>query len=171
VGQHGRPFLMYKFRTMRVQNSGPSITVGRDQRITRVGKWLRKTKFDELPQLWNVVKGEMSFVGPRPEVDTYVSRYSEEQLRVLDLKPGITDPASLAMYNESELLAQARNPEEFYTSQLMVEKIRMNLEYAAKANFLTDLLVILATVLRPLGIKLNVFAWLRLRPAQFKVPI
>src|SRR5262249_27741552 len=117
-----------------------------DPRITRVGVWLRKFKLDELPQLFNVFLGEMSLTGPRPEVPKYVNLYRDEQLRVLDLVPGITDPASIAYFNESDLLAQSADPERTYVEEIMPDKIRMNLEYAASATLWTDLKVILKTL-------------------------
>lgn len=169
VGLDGRPFQIFKFRTMRVNNEGSSITVGDDQRITPIGLWLRKFKIDELPQLWNVLRDEMSFVGPRPEVHRYVQMYTAQQAEVLHLKPGITDLASFAFFNESDLLASAPNPEAFYIQEVMSEKIRINLAYADRANFFVDLLLIAATVLRALGIKINLFRWLDVRPPLLRV--
>ncbi|MCE5240465.1 sugar transferase [bacterium] len=153
VGWHGKPFRMWKFRTMVVNADkiGKSLTVGRDPRITPVGHFLRQTKLDELPQLINVLRGEMSFVGPRPEVEEYVRLYTPEQAQVLDLRPGITDPASIKYRNESEILATHTDPEQAYISEIMPEKIRLNLEYGARANVLTDLLVILRTLARLAG--------------------
>jgi len=149
IGYRGRPFTMWKFRTMVVdaERRGGSLTVGRDPRVTRVGYWLRKTKLDELPQLWNVLKGEMSLVGPRPEVPRYVALYTEEQRRVLELVPGITDPASIRFRHESELLARSPDPERTYVEVVMPEKIRLNLEYAERATVWSDFLVILQTFL------------------------
>lgn len=150
VGRAGRPFQLWKFRTMRVdaERIGGQLTVGHDPRITRVGRWLRRTKIDELPQLINVLRGEMSLVGPRPEVPRYVAMYSPEQRAVLDELPGITDPASLRYYDESAVLATATDPERHYISHVMPEKIRLNLEYAAQATPLTDLLIVLSTLRR-----------------------
>lgn len=148
VGYQGRKFTIWKFRSMRVDadKAGPSITFGEDPRITRVGKWLRKTKLDELPQLFNVFRGEMSFVGPRPEVPEYVAMYTPEQRVVLNLLPGITDPASLKYRNESEFLATSPDPLETYVSVVMPDKIRINLEYSHSANILSDIWIILKTV-------------------------
>ncbi len=171
IGRHGFPFRMYKFRTMRADPKGRALTVGADDRITRIGKFLRKSKVDEFPQLWNVLLGSMSFVGPRPEIDRYVTKYSASERRVLDLKPGITDPASLALFDEAEVLAGASDPEEFYIRTLMPEKIRINLEYASKAGLLSDILVITATVLRPLGFNIDVFSWLSLQSIQLKAKV
>jgi len=150
VGRFGKPFRMWKFRTMVVdaEKIGAQITVGRDPRITRIGEKLRKTKVDELPQLFNVVTGEMSFVGPRPEVPRYVELYTEEQRTVLDLMPGITDPASLRYRDENDVLAQAADPERLYREDIMPEKIRLNLDYAADAGLGRDIGVILQTIRR-----------------------
>jgi lipopolysaccharide/colanic/teichoic acid biosynthesis glycosyltransferase len=149
VGWRGVPFRMWKFRTMRVdaERMGPQLTVGRDPRITRVGAWLRRTKVDELPQLLNVLTGEMSLVGPRPEVERYVELYTEDQARVLELVPGITDPASIAFRDESEVLALEADPERAYVERIMPEKIRLNLAYAERSSVLTDLVVILRTAI------------------------
>ncbi|MBX3021229.1 MAG: sugar transferase [Bdellovibrionales bacterium] len=166
TGLGGKPFRMWKFRSMRVQpdSLGPAITIGTDSRITAMGHFLRKTKLDELPQLWNVLLGEMSFVGPRPEVQRYTDKYSPVQKRVLQLLPGITDPASFAFYNEAEILGGVNDPEAYYLQTLMPEKIRINLEYAEKSGMVSDLVVIVLTVLRPLGIRINLFSMLRLTP-------
>ena len=166
IGRFGRPFRMYKFRTMvrHADRLGPSITVDGDKRITRLGRFLRKTKLDELPQLWNVLKGDMSLVGPRPEVERYVTLYSPEQKRVLELRPGITDLASFAYFNESEILKASPDPERFYIGQIMPDKIRINLAYAAKANPVVDLLLIVTTVLRSFGVKPDLFSWLGIAP-------
>lgn len=167
VGQHGWPFKMFKFRSMVVDAGklGPQLTIGDDRRITPVGRLLRASKMDELPQLWNVLRGEMSLVGPRPEVEAFVQLYTAGQREVLRLQPGITDPASFAFYNESELLGQAADPDQFYREKLMPEKIRINLEYAAHANVLTDLVVILATLAKPLGIHIDIFTIFSIRPS------
>ena len=148
VGWRGRPFRIWKFRTMVVgaEKLGRPLTVGKDPRITRVGHWLRKTKLDELPQLINVLCGEMSLVGPRPEVPRYVDLYSTDQRRVLELKPGITDPASIIFRNESEVLAQVEDPERYYLEVVMPEKIRLNIEYAKHASIWSDIRVILQTI-------------------------
>jgi len=150
IGYKGRPFKIWKFRTMVVNADklGKPLTVGRDPRITRVGYWLRKFKLDELPQLLNVLLGEMSLVGPRPEVPQYVALYNPEQRKVLDLVPGITDPASIKFANEAELLAEASNPEKFYIEHIMPTKIRLNMEYASHATLWSDILVILKTLVR-----------------------
>lgn len=148
VGRGGRLFRMWKFRTMipNAGNLGSQITAANDSRITRVGAWLRERKLDELPQLFNVLVGDMSLVGPRPEVPKYVATYTPEQQRVLELKPGITDRASILFANESELLAEASDPERVYVERIMPEKIRINLEYARTATTLRDIKVILQTL-------------------------
>lgn len=146
VGRRGRPFRIWKFRTMTTGVTGTSITVGNDWRITRVGGWLRRGRLDELPQLLNVLTGEMSFVGPRPEVPEFVRGYDAEQRHVLDYRPGITDPASLRFRDEAALLAGREEPLAFYAEQVLPEKLRLSLAYARRATPLTDLGVILATV-------------------------
>jgi len=148
VGRGGRTFRMWKFRTMIVgaERSGRHLTVGDDPRVTRVGAVLRRTKLDELPQLLNVLRGEMSMVGPRPEVPRYVAFYTREERAVLRLTPGITDPASLRYRDESRELAASADPERTYVEHIVPEKIRLNLAYAARATWVTDLGVIWATV-------------------------
>ena len=149
---------------MTVANEGAGITVGADLRITPLGRILRKTKMDEFPQLWNVIRGEMSLVGPRPEIESYVALYKPEQRAVLEMRPGITDPASFAFYDESALLARQSDPHRFYEDVLIGEKIRINLEYAARRNFAKDVFLIVATVLKPLGVHVDVFKILGLTP-------
>ncbi len=155
VGRNGREFFLLKFRTMTKDAplKGPPITIGADSRITRVGRFLRRAKIDELPQLINVLRGEMSLVGPRPEVPEYVRFYTPKQQSVLKLRPGITDPASIKYAQENELLGASDNPEKFYVEYVMPEKIRLNLEYAARANLWTDFIIIIKTLLRIAGLK------------------
>ena len=150
IGYKGKPFYMWKFRTMVIdaEKKGNLITVGNDPRITRVGYFLRKYKLDEFPQLLNVLKGEMSLVGPRPEVEKYVVLYNSEQRKVLDIIPGMTDPASIKYVNENEILAQANDPEKIYIDKVMPEKIKLNLEYAEKATCWSDFLIIIKTFFR-----------------------
>ncbi len=147
VGRGNRDFRIFKFRSMRVgSDKGSLITVGgRDSRITRSGYFIRKYKFDELPQLINVFIGDMSLVGPRPEVRRYVDLYNQEQLHVLDVRPGITDPASIKYRNENELLEQADYPEQYYIDVIMPDKLRLNLEYATNQSFFGDLKLIFKT--------------------------
>ena len=149
VGRRGVVFHMWKFRTMvpQAQKQGGGLTRKSDSRITRVGEVLRKYKIDEVPQFINVLNGSMSVVGPRPEVPQFVVHYSADQKRVLNYVPGITDPASIAYRNESELLASADEGEKLYIEEIMPEKIRINLCYAAAATFWSDMKVILGTAL------------------------
>lgn len=153
VGRDGTPFRIVKFRTMRqdAEASGRQITVGADPRITRVGAFLRRSKLDELPQLINVVRGEMALVGPRPEVPRYVAHYDAGQRRVLDVRPGITDPASVAYRDENALLGAADDPDEVYLREVMPAKLAMNLDYLQRRTLLSDVGVILATVARLAG--------------------
>jgi len=153
VARHGESFTLWKFRTMRenADSEGPRLTVGSDPRITPIGGFLRRFKLDELPQLVNVVRGEMSLVGPRPEVPEFVALYTPQQRAVLDLMPGITDPASIRYRNESEILARSTDPGGTYVNEIMPDKIRINLEYAARASLWTDFGIILRTVLPFLG--------------------
>ena len=148
LGLRGRPFDIWKFRTMvpGADRMGSLVTGDRDPRITGVGRILRKTKLDELPQLWNVLKGEMSLVGPRPEVAKYVERYTPEQRQILNLKPGVTDLASLQFRNEELLLKDAEDVEEFYVQHCIPRKLQLNLQYADKANLLNDTWIILQTI-------------------------
>ncbi len=148
IGRFGVPFTIHKFRTMRVA-PGAAITVGADPRITRAGHWLRQTKLDELPQLWDVLRGAMSLVGPRPELPKYVELYPADlRERVLSVRPGITDPASLAFSHEAELLAAAADPEREYREVILPAKLRLSADYAARANLATDLRLIVATLAR-----------------------
>lgn len=148
VGRYGVPFTMCKFRTMAVgAPARGDLTVAGDPRITRIGRFLRAHKIDELPQLLNVLRGEMALVGPRPEVARYVAHYRPEERRVLQLKPGITDPASLHYRGEAALLARYADPQEFYVRELIHEKIKLNLAYAERVSLRTDVMVILRTLI------------------------
>ena len=130
IGKDGKPFSLYKFRSMRTDaDKGSLITIGADSRITRSGMFLRKYKLDELPQLWNVLKGDMSLVGPRPEVERYVRLYTDEQRRVLNVRPGITDYASIQYADENEILGRAADPEREYVEHIMPDKINLNMRY------------------------------------------
>lgn len=150
VGRYNRDFKLFKFRTMRTgaDRQGLLTVGGRDPRITRAGYVLRRYKLDELPQLINVLLGSMSLVGPRPEVRRYVDRYDKEQLRVLEVRPGITDYASLEYFSENELLAASSDPEDTYIKQVMPAKLALNKKYIAEAGLRTDLRIILATLRR-----------------------
>lgn len=148
VGRNGKTFRIFKFRSMVMDadKKGLAITVGRDSRITRVGAVLRKTKLDELAQLLNVFLGQMSFVGPRPEVPKYVELYTPYQRQVLLVRPGITDYASIAYRNENNLLAGAPNPEAMYIEQIMPDKIELNMKYLREISPLADIRLILKTI-------------------------
>lgn len=150
VGRGGRPFRIVKFRTMRsdADRAGRQITVGGDPRITRVGAALRKWKLDELPQLVNVVRGDMSLVGPRPEVPKYVQRYTPEQREVLRVRPGITDLASIEYRDENELLAGQADPEGFYLQEVMPRKLELNRAYLERRSLGYDLWILVRTALR-----------------------
>jgi lipopolysaccharide/colanic/teichoic acid biosynthesis glycosyltransferase len=150
VGRRGHPFPLLKFRSMRLgaDQTGPLVTGEGDPRITRLGRWLRGRKLDELPQLWNVFRGDMSLVGPRPEVARYVSHYTEQQRRALEVRPGITDPATLE-YRDEELLLGAVEPaarEDHYIREVMPRKLQLNLRYLARAGFWSDLGVLARTL-------------------------
>ena len=147
VGQYNNDFRIFKFRSMRIgSDKGSLVTIGgRDPRITRSGYFIRKFKIDELPQLINVLVGDMSLVGPRPEVRHYVNYWTEEQMHVLDVRPGITDPASIKFRNENELLAQAEDPEKYYIEVIMQEKIKLYLDYVAKNSLCYDIKLIFQT--------------------------
>jgi len=149
VGRGGKEFRIYKFRTMVVDadKKGLAITVGRDNRITRMGAFLRKTKLDELAQLINVFTGEMSFVGPRPEVPKYVNLYTPYQRQVLLVRPGITDYASIAYRNENDLLEGAEDPEKMYIEKIMPDKIELNMKYLREISPLADIRLILSTII------------------------
>ena len=150
MGMRFRPFQILKFRTM-VQDSstkGHSITVGDDPRITRVGRFLRKTKIDELPQLINVFKGEMTFVGPRPEVPQYVELFRQDYEEILKIRPGITDLASIKYRNEAALLGQSKNPEEEYVTRVLPDKISLGREYVRCSSLAFDLRLIFRTFLK-----------------------
>ena len=150
VGRNGVTFRLLKFRSMYVDaESLGRITVGaRDARITKVGYYLRKYKLDEFPQFINVLKGEMSIVGPRPEVQEYVDLYTEDQRKILQVKPGITDLASLAYFHENELLAKSENPQQTYINEVLPEKIRLNEKYLANPSLSQDLVIICKTFAR-----------------------
>ena len=147
VGFKNKDFRIFKFRSMRVgADKGSLVTIGgHDPRVTRSGYFIRKFKFDELPQLINVFLGDMSLVGPRPEVRHYVNYWTPEQMHVLDVRPGITDPASIKFRNENELMEKAEDPEKYYIEVIMQEKIKLYLEYVEKYSFFYDFVLILKT--------------------------
>jgi lipopolysaccharide/colanic/teichoic acid biosynthesis glycosyltransferase len=148
VGKQGKLFELFKFRTMTVDSESRGfLTVGvRDARITRFGSFLRRFKIDELPQLINVFLGQMSLVGPRPEVKKFVDHYNEDEIKVLSTRPGITDPASLKFRNENSLLEGQSDPSEYYIKHIMPEKLSLNLAYMEKQNFFSDLGIIFKTI-------------------------
>jgi lipopolysaccharide/colanic/teichoic acid biosynthesis glycosyltransferase len=149
IGRNQKPFELLKFRSMKTNATGPLITVGaKDGRITQSGRWLRRTKLDELPQLWNVLVGDMSVVGPRPEVPKYVALYDDNMLKALEIRPGLTDPASIDAFNEGEELAAAEDPEEHYCQVILPRKVRAQLDYANRANLITDGRIIVRTLFR-----------------------
>ena len=149
IGRHGVPFRLHKFRSMQVHREGAQVTLGTsDPRITSVGRVLRNYKLDELPQLWNVVKGDMSLVGPRPEVAKYVALYTDEMREVLTVRPGITDPASIAGFDEGERLEAAADPERYYREIIMPEKVQQQLAYVRSATFGSDIRIIARTFFR-----------------------
>jgi lipopolysaccharide/colanic/teichoic acid biosynthesis glycosyltransferase len=149
VGRHGVPFCIHKFRSMvaNAPQRGPALTVGDDPRVTRVGRWLRRTRLDELPQLLDVLAGTMSLVGPRPELPQYVAQYPPGlRERVLSVRPGITDPSSLLHLDEAEQLARAADPEREYVEVILPRKLQCAADYAAQANLRSDLGVLLRTL-------------------------
>lgn len=153
VGRRFRPFRIFKFRTMVPDASkmGAQVTAAGDPRITPIGKLLRKTKLDELPQLINVLKGDMSFVGPRPEVARFVELYRSDFAELLTIRPGITDPASLKYRHESELLGRSDDPEQTYIQEILPDKIALAKTYLNDSSFLVDLGLIFKTVFRMAG--------------------
>jgi lipopolysaccharide/colanic/teichoic acid biosynthesis glycosyltransferase len=148
VGRNFRSFRIYKFRTMTAGVAGSALTVGADPRITRLGRLLRKSKLDELPQLVNILFGDMTFVGPRPEVPSYVELFRRDYEEILKVRPGLTDLASLKYRDESAILARAENPEEEYLTRLLPDKIRLSKEYIRRSSFSYDLALIFETLRR-----------------------
>lgn len=148
VGKDNRDFSLFKFRTMRSdsEKSGQITIGGRDPRITKIGYLLRKFKLDEFPQLLNVILGHMSIIGPRPEVRKYVDMYSKEQLKVLSVRPGLSDFASIEYINENELLGKSDNPEKTYIEEIMPAKLQLNLTYIEQKSFSTDIKLIFKTI-------------------------
>ena len=153
VGRHDREFWLYKFRSMTVDRNSEkgSFDAGSASRVTTIGKWIRKTKLDEFPQLWNVLKGDMALVGPRPEVRKWVEAYPDRWAVVHTVRPGITDPASITYRNEEELLAEARDPEQAYRDEILPHKLDLYEEYVEKASFFNDLKLIFQTLVRVVG--------------------
>ena len=148
VGKHNKDFGLFKFRTMRrgSEKAGQITVGGKDPRITKTGYLLRKFKLDEFPQLLNVILGDMSIIGPRPEVRRYVDIYSKEQLKVLAVRPGLSDFASIEYINENELLGKSENPEKTYIEEIMPAKLKLNLKYIQQKSFSTDIKLIFKTI-------------------------
>ena len=147
IGRRGKPFTIFKFRTMTVGHGGSSVSVSGESRITPLGAVLRKYKIDELPELWNVLVGDMSFVGPRPDVPGYADRLQGDDREVLELRPGITGPASLKYRNEEELLAAVDNPQEYNDTVIYPDKVRINRYYLHNYSFVSDIEMIVCTVI------------------------
>lgn len=149
VGRYEEPFQIFKFRTMIVdaEKKGKQITVGKDSRITKTGQFLRKYKLDELPQLINVLIGDMSLVGPRPEVPKYTAYYTNEQKRIFEIRPGITDYASIKYRNENEVLAKSEDPEKTYIEEVMRDKLSLNLKYLDQQSVINDVKIIFMTII------------------------
>ena len=148
IGQFGNIFIMYKFRTMNVNHSGSSISIKGESRITPLGEKLRKYKIDELPGLWNILKGDMSFVGPRPDVPGFADKLIGNDRKILEMKPGLTGPASLKYANEEEILANHEDPIKYNAEVIWPDKIRINLNYYEKRNFLLDLKIMVYTLVK-----------------------
>lgn len=147
VGRYGRFFTLVKFRTMRVGHGGSSVSVAGERRITPLGAWLREYKLDELPELWNVLKGDMSFVGPRPDVPGYADRLKGRDRDILLLRPGITGPATLKYRNEEQLLAAQPNPQRYNDEVIYPDKVRLNMEYLYNHSLWSDIRIIIKTLL------------------------
>ena len=148
IGRDAKEFNIIKFRTMKKNNENITITVSGDSRITRIGKYLRKTKIDELPEILNVLFGQMSFVGPRPDVKGYADKLKGVNRKILDLRPGITGPASLKYYNEEYILSQKSNPKKYNDEVIFPDKVKINMDYFHNRSFFLDLKIIFATIFR-----------------------
>ncbi len=148
ICQHGKPFTIYKFRTMRNNDQLNTISVSGDLRITTIGKYLRKSKLDELPELFNILKGDMSFVGYRPDVPGYYDKLGDEYKKILDFKPGLTGPASLKYINEERILSSVRNPKDYNDNEIFPDKLKINMLYVENWSFLLDIKIILYTIFR-----------------------
>ena len=148
IGRGAKEFNIIKFRTMKKNNDNITITVSDDSRITRIGKYLRKTKIDELPEILNVLFGQMSFVGPRPDVKGYADKLKGANRKILALRPGITGPASLKYYNEEYILSQKSNPKKYNDEVIFPDKVKINMDYFHNRSFFLDLKIIFATIFR-----------------------
>ncbi len=151
MGRGFRPFRLWKFRTMRNGVPGPRVTVAGDPRVTRVGRWLRRTKLDELPQLWNVLRGDMSLVGPRPELPEYVAKFRERYERILTVRPGLTDLASIRFRNEEEALARSPDPLLSYEAEILPAKLELAEQYVLRKSLWLDLSILWRTIRALLG--------------------
>ena len=148
IGRGAKEFNIIKFRTMKTNDKNITITVSDDSRITRIGKFLRKTKIDELPEILNVLFGQMSFVGPRPDVKGYADKLKGANRKILDLRPGITGPASLKYYNEEDILSKKSNPKKYNDEVIFPDKVKINMYYFHNRSFFLDLKIIFATIFR-----------------------
>ena len=148
IGRDAKEFNIIKFRTMKTNNENITITVSDDSRITRIGKYLRKTKIDELPEILNVLFGQMSFVGPRPDVKGYADKLKGANRKILALRPGITGPASLKYHNEEYILSQKSNPKKYNDEVIFPDKVKINMHYFHNRSFFLDLKIIFATIFR-----------------------
>ena len=150
VGRYNKDFKLFKFRTMKVKSdkSGLLTTSSRDPRITKIGYYLRKFKIDEMPQLINVLVGDMSLVGPRPEVRKYVDLYTQDQMKVLDHRPGVTDISSIKYSNENRILESVSNPEKYYIEEIMQDKLKLNIAYLENRNLISDIITIFKTFMK-----------------------
>lgn len=148
IGKHGQPFIIYKFRTMVVNHGGNTVSVKGEDRITPIGARLRKWKIDELPELWNILIGDMSFVGPRPDVADYFERLEGEEHDILKVRPGLTSPASIKYSNEEEMLAKSENPQKLFDEVIWPDKTRMNLDYVKSQSFLGDIRLLVLTLFK-----------------------
>ena len=146
IGRHGIPFTIYKFRTMFIDHGGSSVSVRGEKRITPIGAILRRFKIDEFPELWNILIGDMSFVGPRPDMPEYIARLQGEQREMLSLRPGLTSPASIKYAREEELLSMVPDPQKHFDEVIWPDKMRMNMEYIKRRTFIGDIVLILRTV-------------------------
>jgi len=146
TGRKGKPFTIYKFRTMTLNHGGSTISVKGESRITPIGAKLRKYKLDELPELWNVLIGDMSFVGPRPDMPEYLEKLVDEEKKILELRPGITGPATLKYANEEEILTSVDEPKKYNEEVIWPDKVRINLDYYHSRTFFGDIIIILKTV-------------------------
>jgi lipopolysaccharide/colanic/teichoic acid biosynthesis glycosyltransferase len=145
-GKQGRLFTIYKFRTMTIDHGGSTVSVKGESRITPFGAILRKYKFDELPELWNILTGDMSFVGPRPDMPEYINKLAGEDRKILELRPGLTGPASIKYAKEEELLASVPDPQKYNDEILWPDKVRINLDYYYNRNFIGDIMIIFQTI-------------------------